>query len=75
MENNTCQQIIEESGIIVTNNHVIEGADQISVIMHDQTEFSAELLGRDPKADLAVLKINPGEINFQMLLFKVTFQL
>ena len=61
--------IIEESGIIVTNNHVIEGADQISVIMYDQTEFSAELLGRDPKADLAVLKINPGEINLKAVKF------
>ena len=50
--------IIDESGIIVTNNHVIESADEVSVILFDQTEYSAELLGRDPKADLAVLKIN-----------------
>jgi len=53
--------IVDKSGIIVTNNHVIEGADEITVIMQDQKEFTAELLGRDPKADLAVLKINPGE--------------
>ena len=52
--------IIDQSGIIVTNNHVIEGADEITVIMADQHEFKAELLGRDPKADLAVLKIDPG---------------
>ena len=52
--------IIEKEGIIVTNNHVIEGADEITVIMSNQQEFSAELLGRDPKADLAVLKIDPG---------------
>jgi serine protease Do len=52
--------IIDKLGIIVTNNHVIEGADEITVIMSDQMEFKAELLGRDPKADLAVLKINPG---------------
>ncbi|PPR47062.1 MAG: Periplasmic pH-dependent serine endoprotease DegQ [Alphaproteobacteria bacterium MarineAlpha5_Bin9] len=51
--------IIDQSGIIVTNNHVIEGADEITIIMSDQTEFKAELLGRDPKADLAVLKFNP----------------
>jgi len=50
--------IIDESGIIVTNNHVIEAADEISVILFDQTKYTAELLGRDPKADLAVLKIN-----------------
>ncbi len=52
--------IIEKEGIIVTNNHVIEGADEITVIMSNQQEFNAELLGRDPKADLAVLKIDPG---------------
>ena len=52
--------IIDKEGIIVTNNHVIEGADEITVIMSDQKEFKAELLGRDPKADLAVLKIDPG---------------
>jgi len=51
--------IIDNSGIIVTNNHVIEGADEITVILSDQKEFSAELLGRDPKSDLAVLKIDP----------------
>tara|TARA_B100000029_G_scaffold194816_1_gene192849 strand:+ start:2077 stop:3465 length:1389 start_codon:yes stop_codon:yes gene_type:complete len=49
--------IIDKAGIIVTNNHVIEGADEITVILSDQREFTAELLGRDPKADLAVLKI------------------
>jgi len=52
--------IISKEGIIVTNNHVIEGADEITVIMSNQKEFKAELLGRDPKADLAVLKIDPG---------------
>lgn len=51
--------IIDEIGIVVTNNHVIEAADKISVITFDQKEYTAELLGRDPKADLAVLKINP----------------
>ncbi len=54
--------IIDSSGIIVTNNHVIEGASEITVILSDQKEFSAELLGRDPKADIAVLKINPKNI-------------
>jgi serine protease Do len=52
--------IIDTSGIVITNNHVIEGADEITVIMHDQTEYNAILLGRDPKADLAVLKIDSG---------------
>ena len=53
--------IISEDGIIVTNNHVIEGADEITVILSDETEYEAQLLGRDPKADLAVLKISPGD--------------
>ena len=51
--------IISDDGIIVTNNHVIEGADEITVILSDETEYTAQLLGRDPKADIAVLKINP----------------
>ena len=61
--------IVDKSGIIVTNNHVIEGADEITVIMHDQKEYKAELLGRDPKADLAVLKIDSGEINLQPIIW------
>ncbi len=55
--------IISQDGIIVTNNHVIEGADEITVILSDETEYTAELLGRDPKADIAVLKINPDKTN------------
>ena len=50
--------IISDDGIIVTNNHVIEGADEITVILSDETEYTAQLLGRDPKADIAVLKID-----------------
>jgi serine protease Do len=53
--------IIDSAGIVVTNNHVIEGADEITIIMFDQEEYKAELLGRDPKGDLAVLKFDPGE--------------
>ena len=52
--------IIDPSGIVVTNNHVIEGADAITVRLQDDTEFEAELLGTDPKTDLAVLKIDPA---------------
>ena len=53
--------IIDSAGIIVTNNHVIEGADEITIIMFDQEKYKAELLGRDPKGDLAVLMFDPGE--------------
>lgn len=50
--------ILSSDGFIVTNNHVIEDADHIQVIMDDKKEYEAELIGRDPSTDLAVLKIN-----------------
>jgi serine protease Do len=49
--------IIDPQGIIVTNNHVIEGADEISVTLQDGTTLKATVLGRDTKTDLAVLKV------------------
>lgn len=49
--------IIDESGIIVTNNHVVADADTLNVTLKDGSEFKAKLLGTDPKTDLAVLKI------------------
>lgn len=52
--------IIDPAGYIVTNNHVIADADKVSIRLHDDTEFEAEIVGRDPKTDLALLKINPG---------------
>jgi serine protease Do len=52
--------IIEKDGHIVTNNHVVENADKIKVILKDQKEFDAEIVGRDEKTDLALIKINSG---------------
>lgn len=49
--------IIDESGFIVTNNHVVAGSDEIFVKLFDNTEISAKLIGADPKTDLALLKI------------------
>jgi S1-C subfamily serine protease len=49
--------IISEDGYIATNNHVIENASEIKIILPDKREFSAELIGRDPNTDLALLKI------------------
>ncbi len=49
--------IINASGLIVTNNHVVEGADSIQVHMQDGTILKAELVGRDPKVDLAVIRV------------------
>src|SRR5579871_4495512 len=50
--------VIDPAGYIVTNNHVIEGADEITVILSDGTSMPATLVGRDDKTDLAVLKVN-----------------
>lgn len=52
--------LIDEEGFIVTNNHVIDDADQIKVILADDKEFDAELIGRDPKTDLALIRIQGG---------------
>lgn len=53
--------VIDPNGTIVTNNHVIEGADNIEVIFSDGRRLKAELLGADPKTDLAVLKVESEE--------------
>ncbi len=49
--------IVAKNGVIVTNNHVIEGADEIRVVLHDRREFDATLVATDEKTDLAILKI------------------
>ena len=51
--------IIDASGVVVTNNHVIADADEINVIMNDGTKIRAELVGVDKKTDIAVLKFKP----------------
>lgn len=51
--------IVDTSGIVVTNNHVIADADEINVILNDGTKTKAELVGVDKKTDLAVLKFKP----------------
>jgi serine protease Do len=53
--------IIDASGVIVTNNHVVEGAESIEVHLQDGTILKAELKGRDAKTDLAVLTVNPDK--------------
>ena len=49
--------VIDPSGIVVTNNHVIADANEIFVVLNDGTEIKAELVGKDPKVDLAVLRV------------------
>ena len=50
--------IIDPAGYIVTNNHVIEGADEITVTLHDGTSMKAKLLGHDDRTDVALLKVD-----------------
>jgi serine protease Do len=50
--------VVSEDGVVLTNNHVIEGADQIQVILSDGRRFDARLLGTDPATDVAVLKVD-----------------
>ncbi len=49
--------IVDASGIVITNNHVIDGADEINVILQDNTSLKATLIGRDERTDIAVLKV------------------
>ncbi|MCL2603304.1 MAG: trypsin-like peptidase domain-containing protein [Defluviitaleaceae bacterium] len=56
--------LITSDGYIVTNNHVIENASSITVLTHDGKAFPAELIGRDPNTDLAVLKIDVAGFPF-----------
>lgn len=54
--------IIDASGHILTNNHVVEGADLLRVRLSDGRDFEAKVIGTDPETDIAVLKIEAGEV-------------
>ncbi|WP_261989850.1 Do family serine endopeptidase [Hymenobacter puniceus] len=56
--------IIAANGYIVTNNHVIDKADKIEVVMDDKRKFEAELIGTDPTTDLALLKVKADNLPF-----------
>src|ERR1700704_4617930 len=53
--------VIDPSGIVVTNNHVIADADEITVIFNDGTRLKAELIGKDQKVDIALLRVKPDK--------------
>lgn len=53
--------IIDAEGHILTNNHVVGGATKIQVLLSDGTQYDAKVVGTDPKTDLGVIKISPGE--------------
>jgi serine protease Do len=50
--------VVSEDGYILTNNHVVERADEVSVMLSDGREFKAEIIGTDPKTDVAVIKVD-----------------
>jgi len=53
--------IIDASGIVVTNNHVISDADEVHVILNDGTRLKAEVIGHDQKTDIALLRVKPDK--------------
>ena len=56
--------IITKDGFILTNNHVVEGADEVKVSLPDGREFTAKVMGRDPKTDIAVIKVEAKDLPF-----------
>lgn len=53
--------VVDSEGLIVTNNHVVDGADEIRVFFNDGESLDAELVGTDPKTDVALLRVKPGD--------------
>ncbi|MDD7273131.1 MAG: trypsin-like peptidase domain-containing protein [Prevotella sp.] len=56
--------IISSDGYIVTNNHVVEGADELTVTLNDNREFSARIVGTDKNTDLALIKVNAKDLPY-----------
>lgn len=56
--------VLTADGYIATNNHVIDGADKVEVVLNDRRRYDAEVIGKDPTTDLALLKINEKELSF-----------
>jgi serine protease Do len=61
---------ISADGYIVTNNHVVENAETIKVVLKDDTELEATVVGRDEGSDLAVIKVKGGRTNFPFVSFE-----
>ncbi len=55
--------IMDRDGHVLTNNHVIDGADELIVVFHDETQVEAKVVGTDPATDLAVIKVDPAALS------------
>ena len=60
---------ISEDGYLVTNNHVVEDAEDITVTMEDGEKYPAKLVGTDPRTDVALLKVNDATKKFPYVAF------
>src|ERR1043166_8246874 len=54
--------IVTKDGYLLTNNHVVDGADEVKVALNDGREFTAKVIGKDPKSDIAVVKIDAKDL-------------
>src|SRR4029077_18901032 len=54
--------IVTKDGYILTNNHVVDGADEVKVGLQDGRDFTAKVIGRDPKSDVAVIKVDAKDL-------------
>ncbi len=54
--------VVSSEGYIVTNNHVIDGADEIEVVLNDNRSYQAEVIGSDPSTDIALLKVDADDL-------------
>jgi len=61
--------IVDTEGVILTNNHVVEDADEIAVTLSDEREYDAEIVGTDPASDLAVIKLTDPPKDLEALPF------
>ncbi|HEX7126625.1 MAG TPA: DegQ family serine endoprotease [Thermodesulfobacteriota bacterium] len=61
--------IVSEDGYILTNNHVVEDAEEVKVRLRDEREFTARIIGRDPKTDLALIKIDVPDTKLPAVTF------
>src|SRR5262245_41651063 len=61
--------LVDPGGLVVTNNHVIEGASEVKVALADKREFEAEMVLKDPRTDLAVLRIKDRNERFPAIEF------